>query len=75
MKEIVIFSAARTPFGKFGGGLKTLKTSDLGGLARRSSTASSVNWLSSKSRKTVWSSKRSPPESPWKKSSPRPALN
>lgn len=33
MKEIVIVSAARTPFGKFGGGLKTLKASDLGGLA------------------------------------------
>lgn len=33
MKDIVIVSAARTPFGKFGGGLKTLKASDLGGLA------------------------------------------
>jgi len=33
MKEVVIVSAARTPFGKFGGGLKTLKASDLGGLA------------------------------------------
>ena len=33
MKEIVIASAARTPFGKFGGGLKTLSASDLGGLA------------------------------------------
>lgn len=32
MKEVVIVSAARTPFGKFGGGLKTLKASDLGGL-------------------------------------------
>lgn len=33
MKEVVIVSAARTPFGKFGGGLKTLQASDLGGLA------------------------------------------
>ena len=33
MKEVVIVSAARTPFGKFGGGLKSLKASDLGGLA------------------------------------------
>lgn len=33
MKEVVIVSAARTPFGKFGGGLKTLKASDLGALA------------------------------------------
>ena len=33
MKEVVIVSAARTPFGKFGGGLKPLKASDLGGLA------------------------------------------
>lgn len=33
MREVVIVSAARTPFGKFGGGLKTLKASDLGGLA------------------------------------------
>lgn len=33
MKEVVIVSAARTPFGKFGGGLKNLKASDLGGLA------------------------------------------
>ena len=32
MKEVVIVSAARTPFGKFGGGLKTLQASDLGGL-------------------------------------------
>lgn len=35
MKEVVIVAAARTPFGKFGGGLKTLKASDLGGLAIR----------------------------------------
>ena len=35
MKEVVIVSAARTPFGKFGGGLKALKASDLGGLAIR----------------------------------------
>lgn len=33
MKEIVIVSTARTPFGKFGGGLKPLKATDLGGLA------------------------------------------
>lgn len=33
MKEVVIVSAARTPFGKFGGGLKSLKATELGGLA------------------------------------------
>jgi len=33
MKEVVIVSAARTPFGKFGGGLKSFTASDLGGLA------------------------------------------
>ena len=33
MKEVVIVSAARTPFGKFGGGLKGLTATDLGGLA------------------------------------------
>lgn len=33
MREVVIVSAARTPFGKFGGGLKDLKAADLGGLA------------------------------------------
>ena len=33
MKEVVIVSAARTPFGKFGGGLKDLKAVDLGGYA------------------------------------------
>lgn len=33
MREVVIVSAARTPFGKFGGGLKSLKAADLGGLA------------------------------------------
>jgi len=33
MKEVVIVSTARTPFGKFGGGLKGLSASDLGGLA------------------------------------------
>jgi len=32
-KEVVIVSAARTPFGIFGGGLKTLKATDLGGLS------------------------------------------
>lgn len=35
MIEIVIVSAARTPFGKFGGGLKDLKAVELGGLAIR----------------------------------------
>lgn len=35
MRDVVIVSAARTPFGKFGGGLKTLKAVDLGGLAIR----------------------------------------
>ena len=33
MKEVVIVSAARTPFGKYGGGLKPLKAVELGGLA------------------------------------------
>lgn len=33
MKDVVIVSAARTPFGKFGGGLKPLKATDLGALA------------------------------------------
>jgi len=33
MKEVVIVSAVRTPFGKFGGGLMTFKAVDLGGLA------------------------------------------
>lgn len=33
MREVVIVSAARTPFGKFGGGLKSLKAVELGGLA------------------------------------------
>jgi acetyl-CoA C-acetyltransferase len=33
MREVVIVSAARTPFGKFGGGLKDLKAVELGGLA------------------------------------------
>lgn len=33
MNEVVIVSAARTPFGKFGGGLKPLRAADLGGLA------------------------------------------
>lgn len=33
MKEVVIVSAARTPFGKFGGALRSLKATDLGGLA------------------------------------------
>ncbi|MDR1806629.1 MAG: acetyl-CoA C-acyltransferase [Propionibacteriaceae bacterium] len=33
MTEVVVVAAARTPFGKFGGGLKPLKAVDLGGLA------------------------------------------
>lgn len=33
MKEVVIVSAARTPFGKMGGVLKPLKATDLGGMA------------------------------------------
>ncbi len=33
MKDVVIVSAARTPFGKFGGGLSNLKATELGGLA------------------------------------------
>jgi len=33
MKEVVIVSAARTPFGKMGGALKPLKATDLGGMA------------------------------------------
>ncbi len=33
MKEVVIVSAVRTPFGKLGGTLKPLKATDLGGLA------------------------------------------
>lgn len=33
MREVVVVSAARTPFGKYGGALKTLKATDLGGLA------------------------------------------
>lgn len=35
MKDVVIVGAARTPFGKFGGGLKGLSAVDLGGLAIR----------------------------------------
>ncbi len=35
MRDVVIVSAARTPFGRFGGGLKPLKAVDLGGLAVR----------------------------------------
>ena len=33
MSRTVIVSAARTPYGKFGGGLKSLSAADLGGLA------------------------------------------
>ena len=35
MKDVVIVSAARTPFGKFGGAFKSLKATDLGGMAIR----------------------------------------
>lgn len=35
MREIVIVSAARTPFGKFGGSLKSYKAVELGGMAIR----------------------------------------
>ncbi len=35
MRDVVIVSAARTPFGRFGGGLKDLKAVELGGLAIR----------------------------------------
>ena len=37
MKEVVIVSATRTPFGKYGGGLGSLSASDLGGLAIKES--------------------------------------
>lgn len=33
MKEVVIVSAARTPFGKMGGTLRPLKAVELGGMA------------------------------------------
>jgi acetyl-CoA C-acetyltransferase len=33
MKEAVIVSYARTPFGRFGGGLAPLSATELGGLA------------------------------------------
>lgn len=33
MRDVVVVSAVRTPFGKFGGGLKNFTASDLGGLA------------------------------------------
>ena len=33
MTDVVIVSAARTPFGKFGGALKNLTAPELGGLA------------------------------------------
>ena len=35
MNDVVIVSAARTPFGKLGGALKSLKATDLGGMAIR----------------------------------------
>jgi len=39
MREVVVVSAARTPFGKFGGALKSLKASELGGLAIKEALA------------------------------------
>jgi len=39
MREAVIVSAARTPFGKFGGGLSKLTAADLGGLAIKEALA------------------------------------
>ena len=33
MREVVIASAARTPFGRFGGGLLPLRAPELGGIA------------------------------------------
>lgn len=33
MKEVVIVAMARTPFGRYGGSLKSLSATDLGGLA------------------------------------------
>ncbi|TJY44019.1 acetyl-CoA C-acetyltransferase [Cohnella pontilimi] len=41
MRECVIVGGARTPFGKFGGGLKSLKTAELGGIAIREAIARS----------------------------------
>src|SRR5438876_6098534 len=43
MREVVVVAAARTPFGRFGGGLASLSATDLGGRAiaevlRRSET-------------------------------------
>lgn len=37
MKEVVIVSSARTPFGKYGGGLKSFSAVDLGGMAIKES--------------------------------------
>ena len=39
MKEVVIVSAARTPFGKFGGMLKDISVAELGGMAIREALA------------------------------------
>ncbi len=35
MRKTVIVSAARTPFGKFGGALKEVKAAELGGIAMK----------------------------------------
>ena len=42
MKEVVIVSAARTPFGKFGGCLKDLSAVELGGLATAAARAAAL---------------------------------
>jgi len=39
MKEVVVVSAARTPFGKFGGMLKDISVAELGGMAIREALA------------------------------------
>ena len=39
MTEAVIVSAARTPFGAFGGGLREFSATDLGGLAIKEAVA------------------------------------
>ena len=39
MREVVVASAARTPFGRFGGGLKAFKAVELGGLAIKEAVA------------------------------------
>ena len=44
MAKTVILAGARTPFGKFGGGLSTLTASELGGIAvKEALTRAKVN--------------------------------